>query len=177
MKNALRKITTVTDKICYYVSFFSMAMIVFMMVVVTIDVVLKKFFSNSVPGCYEMCQMGLSTLVFSSWAYTQSVHGHIHVTMFINKLPQKLRFIAFSLTSLLSVTVMVFGAYGVYHQIFSVMASHECTGTLLIPYWPFYIFEFVAMVLLAIVLFRDTVKSIYAIVDAEMAEEIQSTWV
>lgn len=176
MKSALQKITTVTDKICYYVSFFSMAMIVLMMVMVTIDVVLK-IFKLTVPGCYEICQMALATLVFSSWAYTQSVHGHIHVTMFISKFPQKLRFVCYGLTSLVSVATMVFGFIGVYSQIGSVRASGECTGTLLIPYWPFYIFEFVAMILLAIVLFRDAVKAILAIWDKEMAEEIQAEWV
>ena len=176
MKTALKKITAVTDKICYYVSFFSMVMIVLMMVMVTVDVILK-IFKLTVPGCYEICQMALATLVFSSWAYTQSVHGHIHVTMFISKFPQKLRFIAFALTSLISVATMVFGFIGVYSQIGSVRASGECTGTLLIPYWPFYIFEFVAMILLAIVLFRDALKAIIAIWDQEMSQEIQAEWV
>lgn len=173
---AMQKITTVTDKICYYVSFFSMAMIVLMMLMITLDVILKTFFRSTVTGCYEICQMALSTLIFSSWAYTQSVHGHIHVTMFINKFPRVLRFICFGLTSLISVATMVFGVYGVWFQIASVRASGECTGTLLIPYWPFYIFEWVAFILLSIVLFRDALKAIIAIGSEEMAAEIQSEW-
>ena len=127
-------------------------------------------------GCFELCTVALATLVFSSWAYTQSLHGHIHVTMFINAMPQKLRFVCFSLTSLISVVTMVFGAYGVWQQIGSVMASGECTGTLLIPFWPFYVFEFVAMVLLAIVLFIDSIKSIIAIGNKEIAADIQAHW-
>lgn len=173
---AIRKITAVTDKICYYVSFFSMAMIVLMMFMITLDVILRKFFGTSVTGCYEICQMALSTLIFSSWAYTQSVHGHIHVTMFINKFPRVLRFICFSLTSLISVATLVFGVYGVWFQIGSVRASGECTGTLLIPYWPFYIFEWVAFILLSVVLLRDALKAVIAIGSEEMAAEIQSEW-
>lgn len=173
---ALQKVTTVTDKICYYVSFFSMAMIVLMMFMITLDVILRKFFGSSIAGCYEICQMALSTLIFSSWAYTQSVHGHIHVTMFISKFPRVLRFICFGLTSLISVATMVFGVYGVWFQIGSVRASGECTGTLLIPYWPFYIFEWVAFILLSVVLFRDALKAIIAIGNTEMAQEIQAEW-
>ncbi|MCC8076832.1 MAG: TRAP transporter small permease [Oscillospiraceae bacterium] len=173
---ALNKITTVTDKICYYVSFFSMAMIVLMMFMITADVILKKYFGSSISGCYEICQMALSTLIFSSWAYTQSVHGHIHVTMIINKFPQALRFVCFSLMSLISVVTMCFGIYGVYYQIGSVRASGECTGTLLIPYWPFYIFEWVAFILLAVVLFRDAIKAVIAIWNTDMATEIQEHW-
>jgi TRAP-type C4-dicarboxylate transport system permease small subunit len=173
---ALEKITTVTDKICYYVSFFSMAMIVLMMFMITLDVILKKFFGTSVVGCYEICQMALSTLIFSSWAYTQTVHGHIHVTMFINKFPRVLRYICFSFTSLLSVATLVFGVYGVWFQIASVRKTGECTGTLMIPYWPFYVFEWLAFLMLAIVLLRDAIKSVIAIGNEEMAKQIEAHW-
>jgi TRAP-type C4-dicarboxylate transport system permease small subunit len=173
---ALEKITTVTDRICYYVSFFSMAMIVLMMFMITLDVILKKFFGASVIGCYEICQMALSTLIFSSWAYTQTVHGHIHVTMFITKFPRVLRYICFSFTSLLSVATLVFGVYGVWFQIFSVKKTGECTGTLMIPYWPFYVFEWLAFLMLSIVLLRDAIKSVVAIGNEEMAKQIEAHW-
>lgn len=177
MKPVMDKITTVTDKICYYVSYLSMAVIVIMMVLMTVDVVASHVFNYRIAGCFEINQMILSTLVFSSWAYTQTVHGHMHVTMFINKMHQIPRFICFGLTSLISVVTMAFGTWAVWSQIFSVMDSGECTATLLIPYWPFYIFEFLAFLLLAIVLFRDAVKAIIAIGNKEMAQEIEATWV
>ncbi|MGM9605885.1 MAG: TRAP transporter small permease [Oscillospiraceae bacterium] len=179
MKKTFDKITTVTDKICYYVSYFSMAVAILMAILLTADVLLRKVTSGvaSVKGCYEITQMLLCTFIFSSWAYTQSVHGHIHVVMFIQKMPQKLRFFCYGLTSLLSVATMVFGAYAVYHQIFNVMKSGESTANLMIPYWPFYIFEFVAMVLLAIVLLRDAIKAVIAMFRTDFAEEIQSEWV
>lgn len=177
MKPVLDKITTVTDKICYYVSYLSMAVIVIMMALMTVDVIASHIFNYRIPGAFEISEMVLSTLVFSSWAYTQTVHGHMHVTMFISKMPQVPRFICFGLTSLISVVTMVFGAVAVYSQIFSVMKSGECTATLLIPYWPFYIFEFLAFALMAIVLFRDAFKAIVAIGSKPIADEIEATWV
>lgn len=178
VKKALRGITVVTDKICYYVSYFSMAVAILMAIILTVDVVLRKVTGGvvSVKGAYEITQMALCTFVFSTWAYTQSVHGHIAVTMFISKMPQKLRFFFFSLTSLLSVATMAFGTYAAFVQIGAVKATGESTANLLIPYWPFYIFEFVALALLTIVLFRDAVKAVIAIFDKEMAEEIQQFW-
>lgn len=179
MKRTFDKITTVSDKVCYFVSYFSMIVAVIMALMLTADVVLRKVTSGevSVKGCYEITQMLLSTFVFSTWAYTQSVHGHIHVVMFIQKMPQKLRFFCYGLTSLLSVATMVFGAYAVYHQIFNVMKTGESTANLMIPYWPFYIFEFVAFVLLALVLLRDALKAVIAMWNRDLAEEIQSEWV
>jgi len=177
MKKFMDRFTLISDKVCYYVSFLSMAVIIIMMFLITIDVVLSLIFNYRIGGAYEISQMLLSTLVFSSWAYTQTVHGHIHVTMFVSKLPQKLRFVCYGLTSVISMVIMVIASNAVFHQIFAKMAANERTGTLLIPHWPFYIFELVALVLLAIVLLRDAIKSVGAIFNKEFAEEIQSTWV
>lgn len=176
MKQTMDKITAVTDKICEIVSIFSMITIVFLMVTICIDVVTGNIFDNPIPGVYEVCQVILTTLVFSSWAYTQCKHGHIHVTMFVSRMPQKLRFFCFAFTSFLSTFVMGFASYAVWIAIFEKKASGECTGTLQIPYWPFYCIEFIAFVMLTVILLRDAVKATMAMVNKEMAEEIQATW-
>ncbi len=179
MKLALDRITTVTNRICYFVSFFSMAVAIVLAVVLFLDVVLRKATGGvvTIKGAYEIAQMLLSTFVFSTWAYTQSVHGHIEVVLVIQRLPQKVRFVLYAFTAILCVITVTFGAYGVYHQIFNAKASGESTANLMIPYWPFYIFEFVAFVLLGVVLLRDAFKAVYAIFSEEMAAEIQQDWV
>jgi len=181
MKKFLSTYTKIGDKVCYYLCYASMFIIAVMMVLMFVDSMLALI-SKSNPnisrmtGVYELVQVMLSILVFSSWAYTQTVHGHINVVMFIRKMPQKLRFVCYGLTSLLSTATLVFAAYAVFTMIKDKMASGEATGTLLIPYWPFYIFEFLAFALMAIVLLCDAIKAVLAIVDNEYAEEIQSTW-
>jgi TRAP-type C4-dicarboxylate transport system permease small subunit len=154
-----------------------MAVIIAMMFLISTDVVLGKVFNFRITGAYEISQMILSILVFSSWAYTQTVHGHIHVVMFVSKMPRKLRFSCYGLTSVISMATMAVAGYAVYHQIIAKYVSNERTGTLLIAHWPFYIFEFVALILLSVVLLRDAIKSIAAMVNNDFAEEIQSTWV
>lgn len=176
MKKTMDQITIVTDKVCQYLSVFSMVTIVAMMIMVCADIVLGNIFKMPIAGLYEVCQVFLTTLVFSSWAYTQTKHGHIHVVMFVSKMPQKLRFISFALTSYLSTVVMGIACYAVFKQILVVFRSQECTGTLMIPYWPFYIFEMLAFGLLTIVLLRDAIKATIAIWNQEFAEEIQATW-
>lgn len=181
----LNGITKVTDKICYYVSFFSMIVTVLMTLILTVDVILRKvtqikaIFPSviSITGAYEMVQMLLCCFVFSTWAYTQSVHGHINVVMFISKMPAKLRFICYAFTSLLSVVTMAFGTYASFVQIDAVRKTGEATTNLLIPFWPFYIFEFVALALLTVTLFLDACKAIVAIWNKDMAAQIQADWV
>ena len=175
MKQFMDKFTTVSDLVCKIFAYVSMVAIVFLMGAICVDAVTTNL-KVPLPGMYELCQMILTTVVFTTWAYTQSMHGHIHVTMFVSRMPQKLRFLCFGITSLISTVVMGIASYAVYLQIFKKKASGEQTGTLLIPHWPFYIFETIAFVLLTILLLRDTIKAFMAMGSKEMAEEIQATW-
>ena len=177
MKKVMDSITRVTDKICYYVCYLSMFVVALMMTLIFVDVILGQVFTIRIKGCYEISQVALSILVFSSWAYTQTQHGHIHVVMFVSKMPRLLRFFCFGITSLASTIIVGYSAYAVFNKIFDVYQSNEATGTLMIPYWPFYIFEFVAFALLTIVLLTETIKSFAAMFSHEFAEEVQSTWV
>lgn len=176
MKKTLAQATKVSNKVCHYVSFFSMATIIIMMLIICVDIVLGNFLNRPIKGLYEVLQVLLTTLVFASWGYTQSVHGHIHVVMFVSRMPQKLRFLCYGLTAIFSTVVMAIGCVAVCLQVGVVFRSGECTGTLTIPYWPFYIFEAVAFGLMTIGLLLDAIKAITAIWDKEMAEEIQAAW-
>lgn len=177
MKRFLNGYTTVTDKICYYVCYFSMLAVIIMMLIMTVDVLCSHLLNTRILGAYEVTSCLLSTLVFSSWAYTQTQHGHIHVVMFIKMFPQKLRFVAFGVTSALSTVVMGIATYAVYLQILAKYNNHEATPVLMIPHWPFYVFELVAFGLMTILLLLDTVKSFVAMFDKEEAEELQKNWV
>lgn len=167
---------SVVKKLCYYVCFLSMAMVACMMVLMFVDSMLGLFFNSRITGSYEIVQLMLSVLVFTSWAYTQTEKGHIHVVMFVRMFPHKLRFIAYSITSILSTVTIAVASYALTEEIVSKFISREATGTLLIPYWPFFVFEFIAFVMLAAALLGDTLKSITAIFSKEVAEDVMSSW-
>ena len=177
MKPVLDKITKVSDSMCRYVSWLSMAMCVIMTALLVVDVLGRKIGIFTIKGCYEIIQMCLCTFIFSTWSYVQSVHGHIHVVMFIQKMGKIARFICFGLTSVISTITMGVGAYAVYKQIFNMIDSGESTANLLIPFWPFYVVECVAFVLFTITLLIDCVKAFVAMFNHDVAEEIQSSWV
>ncbi len=176
MKKALNGYTLVTGKICYYLCYLSMILIAVMMIIMFVDSMLGLFANYRIVGIFELVQCMLLIVVFASWAYTQTVHGHIHVTMFVGMMPQKLRFFCFTLTSLISVATMAFGTYGVYIGIGEKMAGREITATLMIPIWPLFLLECIVFALFTLVLLGDTVKSGLAMFDKEVADEIQSSW-
>ncbi len=176
MKKVINGYSLVTSKICYYICYIGMVLIAAMMIIMFVDSMLGLFANYRITGIYELVQCLLLIVVFTSWAYTQTVHGHIHVTMFINMMPQKLRFFCFSLTSIISVATMAFATWGVGKGIAEKMTSHEITATLMIPIWPLFVVECVVFALFTLVLLGDAIKSIIAMFDKETADEIQSSW-
>ena len=176
MKAAVIKSTNGIKKICYYICYVSMVLVVCMMLLMFVDSILGLFFNSRITGSYELVQCMLCIVVFTSWAYTQTEHGHIHVVMFIRMMPNKLRFICFGLTALLSTVTMGFATYALIGVIQSKYTSGECTGTLLIPYWPFYIIEAIAFLVFTLALLCDTIKALMAIFDKETAEDVMKSW-
>lgn len=176
MKKAVLASTNAIKKLCYYVCFVSMILVVIMMLLMTVDALMGKIFNNRILGTFELVQCMLCILVFTSWAYTQTEHGHIHVVMFVRMMPQKLRFFCFSLTALLSTVTMGFACYALIGAIQGKMASGEATGTLLIPFWPFYIIELIAFLVFTLALLCDTIKSVMAMFDNEIADDIMKSW-
>lgn len=176
MKNFLDRFDSIIRKVCYYVCFAAMAMIAFMMVLMFVDAMLGHF-NSRITGSYELVQCMLCILVFTSWAYTQTEHGHINVVMFVRLMHRIPRFICYAFTSILSFITIAIGSYGVFQMVLDKIANGECTGTLLIPYWPFYLFEFIAFVFLAIALLLDAVKAVCAIANHEIGDQIMETWV
>lgn len=177
MKNFVNGYCSIVRKICYYVCYLSIIMIACMMLLMFVDAILGlPFIKSPIPGSYEIVQMMLSVLVFTSWAYTQTERGHIHVVLFIRMLPHKLRFICYSITSILSTITMGVGTYGVYLATLEYIKSRESTGTLLIPMWPFIGFECIAFAALTIALLGDSLKAITAIFNRQVAEDVMSSW-
>ena len=167
----------VIKKLCYYLCFICMVLVACMMLLMFVDALLGLFFSSRVLGSYEVVQCMLCLIVFTSWAYTQTVRGHIHVVMFIKMMGNRLRFICFTIVSLLSAVVMGFATYAVYQAIFDKMASGEKTAILLIPIWPLYVIECVAIAVFALALLGDALKALFAIFNDEVAEDVMSSWV
>lgn len=176
MKNFVNGYCSIVRKVCYYVCYLSIIMVACMMVLMFVDAMLGLIFKQRITGSYEIVQMMLSVLVFTSWAYTQTERGHIHVVLFIRMFPYKLRFICYSITSILSTVTIGVGTYGVYLAVLDYIKSREATGTLLIPQWPFIAFECIAFAALTIALLGDTLKSITAIFNKEVAEDVMSSW-
>ncbi len=172
----MKTFTQITDKMCRYISYLSMAGAAFLMVYMSLDVILRHVFNSPIKGGYEISTLVMCVLIFTSWSYTQTVHRHIHVTMFIGMMPQIPRFICFGFTSILSTVVLGFATYATVLQTLYFYKKGTCTGMLLVPQWPFVLIECASLACFTVILLRDAIKAVLAIGSDAYAEEIQALW-
>lgn len=143
---------------------------------ITIDVVLRLL-GHPILGSFEVTELILSVLVFASLAYTQREKGHIHVTMFVARLPLVPRLAVFGFMSVISTVVVAFVAYGAFSQAAKSVTTGGSTAVLEIPLYPFYLIEGIAMALFTVVLLLDTVRALAGMRSEALAHEVTKYWI
>lgn len=173
----VKKISSAFEKFTTGVGYISFICILAMMMINVVDVILSKVTTSTrVLGAYEITQRLLMCAVFASFAYAQSKKAHINMTLVVAKFPRVLRYILFSLMSILSVVAAGAMTWAAYVQTLDCIAKNYVTEVLYIPIWPFYVVEIVAMAIFTIILIYDTVLYVIAIFRDDYAEMIQESW-
>lgn len=172
----VKKISSGVEKFTTFVGCFSFICVVAMMLLNVGDVLLNKITNKNILGAYEITQRLLMCAVFSSFAYAQSKKAHINMTIIIEKLPRPIRFILFSLMSVLSVVAAGAMTWAAYVQTLDCINKGYVTEVLYIPLWPFYVVMTIAMAIFTITIIYDTILYIIAIFRDDYAEMIQEDW-
>lgn len=172
MKQLEKIIKKITGILCVVsaVGFF------FIMAITVCDIVIRYISGDSILGVYEIVERMMICAVFASFAYTQTEHAHVQITLLVAKYPAKMKFVMLTLNYLLCAAASVFVAYAAVKQANVALSSHYTTGILLIPLYPFYWVEVVSMIVLCIAFLLDMVKSVAALFNREIADEILAEW-
>ncbi len=170
------KIDKGLSRITGIVSIISYGGFLAVMLLIVVDVVLRKTIDTGVKGTMEMVERMLMCAVFAGFAYTQSLQGHVHVTMLISHFPAKARFAAFGVTGIISAAAAFVLTYAAVYQANVSYSMSTRTGVLGIPLFPFFWVEAVCMAMFGVTLLWEVIKSFAAIGNQKLAEEIQSSW-
>ncbi len=173
---ALHKVGNIISKVTIFVGWISFVLVTIMMLLNTIDVILTKFFNTPVVGSYELTQRMLMCAVFTSFAYAQTKKKHINMTLVIKVFPRPVRFGVFTLLSIASCVAAGALAWAAVVQGNVALAANYTTEVLYIPLYPFYYVEALSMAVFTIALLYDTVLSAIAIVNEDVAAEVQKDW-
>lgn len=160
--NPVKKLHSVLSSFTKHISWAGLAATFFLMIVTTVDVILRAIAKNvgnglslSVKGSYDMTEMGMVVIVFFGIAYFQSEHGHVRVEMFVEKFPYVVRCI---LEGVVNFVEAIFGAlmcYAAFQQISTLYTRGNGTSVIHIPHWPFAVFMTIGLLLFTIFLVLD----------------------
>lgn len=150
--------------------------VIAMMLLNVIDVIIGHVSDTRFIGAYEITQRLLMCAVFTSFAYAQSKKAHINMTIIIAMFPRAIRFILFTLMSVLSIVAAGAMTYAAGVQTGVSIAAGYMTEVLYIPLYPFYLVETIAMGIFTLTILYDTVLYAIAIFRDDVAEMIQAEW-
>lgn len=171
----------ILTKVCYKMSevlcYCSGVAILVLMIVASVDVFMRSLFNSPMVGSYEISQYFLCIAIYGGFAFCQCRNGHIHVTMFLYKMPRIPCFIIWSLMSLASAAMGIVLTVACWQQSIDVKAQGMQSILLGIPQFPFQFFAGVCMLVFAFALLLDGIRAVMGIFNKEYADEIRSTWV
>jgi TRAP-type C4-dicarboxylate transport system permease small subunit len=120
------------ERLSHWALALGMGWIMVMMFLITLDVAGRYFFTKPVPGGIEMSEFMLAVFGILGMAYTHMAGGNVKVTMFTRALPARLKYLAETLSHLLSLQIIFFlSLYGIVPEWTNTLPERPRTP------WPF----------------------------------------
>ena len=133
-----------------------------LMVLITLDVILRFFFNSSIPGSFEIVTLSFIGVVFLGLPYVQSVKGNINIDIFTRKLSTKTQRILDIIGFILGLLVIVLLTWQTGVESWKSFISNDYTmGLVHIPYWPSKFMITLGLSFLTVRLLIDTLLFIF----------------
>lgn len=117
-----------------FLAFLGMFLLLPMMFLSTADVVLRKFWSVTVPGTMEISSLLLALFVLLGLSYTHQCRGHVQIGLLVDRLPETVRAGVEFFLGLLSVSLLSLLAIGGWQV---ALEERTVTDMLRLPLAPF----------------------------------------
>lgn len=149
------------QKFTRVLTYVGMFLLIPMMLLTAAEVVGRGVWSRPIPGTLELSSYMLSVFILLGLAYTHQVKGHVRVTMFTDRLPEKVSMVLDLITTLLSIFIIGILCWQGY-----VVAMEEVSVSdmLRVPQYPFRMLVSVAALFLCLELICDVVDTMRKLV-------------
>ena len=120
-------------RIEHYLTYAATTLIVFVMLFICAEVIMRYVFNSPIPGHLEGSELFVPIIVFFAISYTQSQKGHVGMTLVVDSLPPGVRRYMEIGTLLLSVLTCAVLSYFGYKYAYQEWLYDDVTMTP--PYW------------------------------------------
>ena len=176
MVNKFRKLEDTASKVTFWLAAIAVVGMMTMMLITFFDVVLRKTTGGTINGASEYASFGLCLLVMCGMGYCEMRKGHVQVTMFLRLMPRKAAFACLTLVNILGTITAFALSYAILMQGIKLTGSSVQGVLTHIPYYPFYYICFVGILAFALAHTITTIRSLLAIFNQEIADDITKEW-
>jgi TRAP-type C4-dicarboxylate transport system permease small subunit len=152
MKRTFSSFERVLSDVTHRVSNVGQIVLMVMVLLVIVDVTLRRVFNRPFPWSLEVVQVMLVVVIFFSIAYCGVKKAHVSIDALISKFPPKVQVIIDVITYSLGVLLFAFMTWGGAVSAMGKWHTHYITGILPIPIYPFSLVVAFGSALLALVL-------------------------
>lgn len=130
------------------------------MLLVTVDVLMRRFLNMPITGSFEISCALLVVIIFCCVAWVMTIRGHIVVTIFSNKYPQRLGHVIGTIALFLSMIVVGLICWGSILFGLEQARVGEASVLLRLPVAPFVFVLAFGSALLALVIFIQFINAL-----------------
>jgi TRAP-type C4-dicarboxylate transport system permease small subunit len=160
MGNWLHYIDRVIASISRVMSGIAATAVILMMLLITVDVLLRYFLNRPIKGAHELIEFMMILAVFLGVAYVQYRKVNISISLLLDRLPQKAQAIISSLTYILSLGIICVITWTAFTYFRRLWDRGQCTTVLNVPIAPLEFILAGSLLMLCIVLTLDFLHSI-----------------
>ncbi len=166
MKKAFKTLEGNLFKVTRFVDRISWVMLFFLMLMTTIQVILRKFTHHAILGTVEMTELAMAFIVFCSLAECQVHEGHIKVDLILSRFSPRVQACFDVFTQGACFGVFSFMTWALFSQAEVLKRAGEVTMDLSIPVYPFVYVAAFGCVLLALVLLAKSLRALILCLEA-----------
>jgi len=131
-----------------------------MVLLITLDVVLRYFFNRPIKGSYELVEFMMVLVVFLGLAYTQTKKAHVSISLFTSKLSPRQTSVVGSATNLLCLVIFSLITWRCFIQAENLRTNGTSSDVLFLPNFPFMWVVIFGSVLLCLIFLIDFINSV-----------------
>ncbi|HIV74390.1 MAG TPA: TRAP transporter small permease [Candidatus Pseudogracilibacillus intestinigallinarum] len=150
MEKPINKAEKIINGIANFQQLLSNFALIFIMSIITFDVLGRNMMNKPLKGTYEMTELGAALLVFLALAITHRKDEHITIDFVVDLLPTKVRHIINGIVELIIVAVVLLMSQHIFNNGVRMMERKTTTTDLSITVYPFLFIITITLVVFAL---------------------------